>query len=185
MSSEKQEDLPSQDSILAANCQIYTKQMDLIWGMMKHISYVGVGTMVAWFFLLQKNPLYSALLIIFSSIIMFLFLLIIRRQIYLQLQYGDKILPTLKPARRKPDGEVNSTTFQTAYDDDRKLNAAMLARSIPSVLLLGNFILLIISSIEMIQKNQLTGLFLLASCAVTFLFFSFNFKKSLDLFLFS
>lgn len=184
MSSEKQEDLPSQDSILAANCQIYTKQMDLIWGMMKHISYVSVGTMVAWFFLLQKNPFYSALLIIFSSMIMFLFLLIIRRQIYLQLQYGEKILPTLKPARRKPDGEVNSTTFQTAYDD-RKLNAAMLARSIPSVLLLGNFILLIISSVEMIQKNQLTGLFLLASCVVAFLLFSFNFKKALDLFLFS
>lgn len=142
----------SQDAKLNANKDIYIKQLELIWGMMRHIAYISGATYIAWYLLInEKKYILAILTIILSTIIMFTLLMIVRRLLQLHLQYGHKIKSSLNGLHGafKPEKNIDKLPFIDQISCrvlERIASAEMLARLIPSIVILSNHALIYITA---------------------------------------
>ncbi|MES3674590.1 hypothetical protein QC589_01400 [Halomonas elongata] len=151
---------PTPDARLSASTDIFIKQMDLIWGMMKHISVVGSGGLVAWYYLHSNGDHYLSITVsLLSSSILFILLLVVRRQLQLQATYGRATRPYYYMTPPPKTGILNAKTFSKSLFDV-KMTAGHLARLIPTTLILANIILYTFSLSSISENNRVAGLIL-------------------------
>ncbi len=120
----------------------FFKQLDLVWSLVKYISTIEVGTLIGWYYL-NENYSHLASLLLFVSVILLIFVIIlIQRHSILLERYRVKLGDTLKkpntyPGTNKDFSEPNIKFLNI------NIRGHVTARLIAFFLVIVNFILFI------------------------------------------
>lgn len=128
--------LDQSDKSIISN--LYLKELDIIWGLLKYISTLGTGTIVAWY-IIREEFLYSSFLLIVSSFFQLLLLLLIRRHAVLVERYRAKILDLVT---KTPLKEPKQRIFGF------KLRGHVIQRLFPFTLIFLNLSIILYSSLN-------------------------------------
>ena len=121
----------------------FFKQLDLVWGMVKYLSTIEVGTLIGWYYLHEKNSHLASSLLLVSVILLFFVIILIQRHSILLERYRIKLGDVLNkpnnfPGTNEPFIEPDINLLNS------KVRGHVITRLIAFIMIIINFLLFIL-----------------------------------------